>query len=348
MVNNENELISIIVPVYNADKYLKECIDSLVNQTYKNIEVLLIDDGSSDKSGAICDEYAERYSVIRVFHNENQGVSKTRTFGIQHAKGIYLMFTDSDDYWELEAVEKMYEQIKLHDADLALCGYMRFKNDDATYCDKRIVNEELVTVFESNKELANLFTRPYTSLAGVSIWAKMYKRDLILKHDVKFPEGINYEEDCVFNLQYYKYVKKAVVINEVFYHYRQLEVSLSKGYRADAFGFLVNGFRERKKFFYEIGYEEFIPKLEVIFLLVIMSTCKKIVCADISRKQKREAYLEIMKYDETQEVVITGAKSKKRLMRSVSRAMKEEKVNMVEVYMDLWLLKQKIKRKIKK
>ena len=117
-----NEKISIIVPVYNVEKYLKKCIDSIVNQTYKNLEIILVDDGATDRSGEICDELAKLDNRIKVYHKKNGGLSDARNYGVERATGSYVGFVDSDDYIDAEMYEKLYEAITKEAADVAECN----------------------------------------------------------------------------------------------------------------------------------------------------------------------------------------------------------------------------------
>ena len=122
MNNNQTPLISVIVPVYNVEKYLPKCIDSILAQTYTNLEILLVDDGAKDSSGAICDEYAQRDSRIRVIHKENGGLSDARNRGIEEARGEYFGFIDSDDYIDADMYEVLYATLEKHNADMSMCG----------------------------------------------------------------------------------------------------------------------------------------------------------------------------------------------------------------------------------
>ena len=118
----ENQLISIIVPIYNVEKYLKQCIESIISQTYRNIEIILVDDGSPDNCGKICDEYSQKDKRIIVLHKENGGLSDARNKGIDIAKGDYLTFVDSDDFVNIDYIEKLYNSIKFNNTKLAQCG----------------------------------------------------------------------------------------------------------------------------------------------------------------------------------------------------------------------------------
>lgn len=123
----KEDLISIIVPVYKVENYLSKCLDSMICQTYKNIEIILVDDGSPDNSGKICDDYAKKDSRIKVIHKENGGLSDARNAGLKIATGKYIGFVDSDDYISVEMYEKLYNQAKKEDADIACCNYYRVK-----------------------------------------------------------------------------------------------------------------------------------------------------------------------------------------------------------------------------
>lgn len=129
-----NDLISIIVPVYNVEKYLNKCIDSIINQTYKNIEIILVDDGSTDNSGKICDEYLLRDSRIKVIHKNNGGLSSARNEGINISSGEYIGFVDSDDWVEPNMYEEMYKKILYSNADIVDCGYWKeYENKSIKY-----------------------------------------------------------------------------------------------------------------------------------------------------------------------------------------------------------------------
>ena len=140
----EEKLISVIIPVYNVEKYLRRCIDSVINQTYKNLEIIIVDDGSTDNSSNICDEYTNKDSRVKVVHKENGGLSSARNVGIELAKGDLIAFVDSDDYIELEMYEKLKENMDKYDSDIAICQYYNsFK-----YSIKRQIGVEEEKIYE--------------------------------------------------------------------------------------------------------------------------------------------------------------------------------------------------------
>lgn len=127
------ELVSIIVPVYNVEKYLKECIESIINQSFSNLEIILVDDGSTDESGNICDDFLNKDKRIKVFHKTNGGLSDARNYGINNSSGKYITFVDSDDLISPIFIDVLYNAIKQYDTHLSICGFQRFKDNDNLY-----------------------------------------------------------------------------------------------------------------------------------------------------------------------------------------------------------------------
>ena len=237
-----NDLISIIVPVYNVEKYLERCVDSLVNQTYQNIEIILVDDCSTDNSGAICDALSKKDDRIKVIHRPvNGGLGYTRNTGIENASGDYLMLVDSDDYIDLNTCKKTLNTLKENEADICchLCASV-YLNETIHYhpFDEPLVFEggEVVSKF-----LASCIAPNQSSLVneyGVGLTANMciYKADIIKSNSLKFyseREFVN--EDMLFKLELFRYINKVVVLPDNFYYYYHNSTSLSSSYRSDRF-----------------------------------------------------------------------------------------------------------------
>lgn len=208
--------ISVIVPVYNVEKYLRCCVDSILVQTFTDIEVLLVNDGSTDGSGAICDEYAQLDCRVRVFHKGNGGVSSARNLGLDEATGKWIMFVDSDDKVAPEICERLLE----HAAEgcMPICACYKWKDDDL----KRGYPEA-----EKSKYSVNEFMKIRAWL--LSPWGRLYEKEIIKKENLRFLENISYGEDRVFNYEYLQFVSEITVINTPFYYYRTLSNSLSQG-----------------------------------------------------------------------------------------------------------------------
>ena len=165
---NDSELISLIIPVHNVEKYLYECIESVICQTYTNLEIILIDDGSKDKSGEICEEYGKKDNRIIVIHQENGGVSSARNIGLEVAKGKYISFVDSDDYIEKTFIEELYKKIKENDAQISMCGLNKI--DD---------NNEILGTYGYSKDFIDgreLLENKY--IQDGYLWNKLYSAEI--------------------------------------------------------------------------------------------------------------------------------------------------------------------------
>lgn len=197
--------ISIIVPIYNSEKYLKKCIDSLINQTKKELEFILVNDGSSDNSEKIIKEYNDER--IKYFKNKNQGIGKTRNFGIEKATGKYIMFIDSDDYIDKNATKLMFDKAISNNLDMVICDYYNVIND-------KITEEKLISFKPTNlKENPNLIYD-----INLSPWNKLYKRSLINDNNIKFEENLKYE-DAPFICQALDKSKRIGKINKCLNYY---------------------------------------------------------------------------------------------------------------------------------
>lgn len=201
-------LISVIVPVYKAEAYLHRCVDSLVAQTLKNIEILLINDGSPDQSGAICDEYAQRYPFIKVFHNKNQGVSATRQFGIDHASGIYSIHTDPDDWVEPTMLEDLYNKAQETNADMVIFDFIAEYKNKSKYC------KQQPSDYAPNKVLKEMFTVLHGSCVNKLIRHSCYK-----EYNVSFPIGFSCFEDLYTTVSLLRNNIKVAYIPKAYYHY---------------------------------------------------------------------------------------------------------------------------------
>ena len=210
----ENFLISVIVPVYNVEKYLKRCLKSILNQTYKKIEILIIDDGSTDHSGKISDEYAKIDSRVQVFHKKNGGLSDARNYGIQKAKGKYVMFIDSDDWIPLNSIRKMVETVSQTESDI-VSGEIKEVYNTNTEKKGKNNNEYKIEVLSKNEALEKLM---YLHNFSNSASAKMYKKELF--DNIKFPVG-KYYEDLGTTYKIVSKANKISLINSVVYYYYQ-------------------------------------------------------------------------------------------------------------------------------
>ena len=202
-------LISIIVPAYNVEKYLSNCLDSIINQTYKELEIILVDDGSTDSSGSICDEYALIDKRVRVLHNTNCGVSFARNAGIECANGELICFIDSDDTVECNYIECLVNKWLEDKSDLVICNIRDFYPNRIV--SKRKVGGRLTGVFrEDYWKLIDLLRVPVV---------KLYKKDIIKKYSIRFPTYIHTAEDQIWNFNYYSHVNSYSYVDQALYNY---------------------------------------------------------------------------------------------------------------------------------
>lgn len=209
---------SIIVPVYNAELWIRRCIESIITQSVSDFELLLIDDGSTDNSGVICDEYALTDNRIRVFHKSNGGVSSARNVGINYCNGEYIIFIDSDDWIHPEYISELSTGIN---TDLTICTY---KLENASDIEHPNVKDGL----HNAKDIKNLLESGLIMEAQFSApWCKLYKHSIIKAHDIRFHENITIGEDTLFVLQYLCYAQSFIYINKKLYHCWHSDSSLS-------------------------------------------------------------------------------------------------------------------------
>lgn len=222
------QLISVIIPVYNVQRYLSRCIESIIGQSNKNWELILIDDGSTDKSGKICDKYALKDNRIKVIHKKNEGVSVARNIGINESKGEYITFVDSDDWISRDCFKTLYESIDSGKYDLVFSKLIgtaiRSVRQPIT------TNRSLEYDFEKSESVVSFFSEENNWRGPV---AKLYKSNIIKNNDVLFPVGVTLGEDTIFVLDYLKHSKKVIQCNKHLYYYNRLLNSASDRYHAD-------------------------------------------------------------------------------------------------------------------
>ncbi|MGN0521375.1 MAG: glycosyltransferase family 2 protein [Eubacterium sp.] len=218
-------LISIIVPVYKTEKYLDKCIESIVNQTYESLEIILVNDGSPDGCPQKCDEWAERDSRIKVIHKENGGLADARNAGTRACSGDYVMFADSDDYLEPDMVEFLVNLSLEYDADVSRCGfYFDYENSD----ERCASDDKSIKLFDYDERMKDLASGNHIS--GVA-WNKLYKSSVIKSHPYSKDDGCS--EDILHNYRVYKDIDKTVFCDIPKYHYVIRENSITNS----AFGY---------------------------------------------------------------------------------------------------------------
>lgn len=218
------ELISVIIPVYNIEKYVEKCINSIISQTYRNIELIIVDDGSTDNSPAICDKLAEKDERIKIIHTKNSGLSEARNTGIEAANGQYLMFIDGDDFVDINMIKKMYEVLLSDKSDMVLCDY--------EYVDEegKVITREKKEIFDKRKDSVVLNEEmywknyyEYDCIYYVISCNKLYKRTIF--NNIRFPKGKLHEDEFVFH-RVLNECNRISCIRDKFYKYMQRDNSI--------------------------------------------------------------------------------------------------------------------------
>ena len=246
------EKITVIVPVYNVENYLNKCLDSLINQTYKNLEIIVINDGSTDNSGIICQEYAQKDNRIVYIEKENGGQSEARNMGLDRMTGSYVTFVDSDDWIELDYVEILYKKITEYQADIAVGNYYSFNETEGMYYFHIFGDSYHEKVYDNVSIFENLYeSQEMKSFALISVWGKLYKADLV-KH-LRFDIG-KLGEDGYLNQKIYLLAEKTIYLNKGLYAYRQREGSSSRIWTEKWMHALVDAMSERITLLANMGY----------------------------------------------------------------------------------------------
>ena len=212
-------MISVIVPIYKVETYLRQSLDSILNQSYRDLDIILIDDGSPDRCGEICDEYEKQDKRVRVFHTSNRGLSSARNLGLREAKGNHIGFVDSDDWIEPNMFEVLLRRLEDTKSDICICDY----NQGPGVFEKEFQPAE--EVYEGIEALKALLNQEI----NYNVWNKLFCRELF--QDIHFPEGRNYEDIGIMHRIMYK-AKRVAVIPDVGYHYRVRAESITKTYTA--------------------------------------------------------------------------------------------------------------------
>ena len=301
--------VSVIVPVYNVEKYLERCINSLVNQTLQDIEIILVDDGSTDSSKIIIEKYLNLHrEKIKYYYKENGGLSSARNYGIPYAKGEYIAFLDSDDYIEPTMYEEMYNVAKKENSDMVECDFIWEYPDKQKY--------DCGQIYNSKKEALEK--------ARVVAWNKLIKRDILEKEKIEFPFGLRYE-DVEFFYKLVPSLNKISFVKSYFIHYVQRDnsiVNTQNSKTMDIFKVLDNVIEYYKKNNY---YEEYKDQLEYTYTRLLLCSSLKRMCKIDNKEERKKAFEETWnnlntKFPDWKKNKLLKKKSFKNIyMRSVNR-----------------------------
>ena len=282
----ETELVSVIVPVYKVEEYLDQAVESLVNQTYKNIEIILINDGSPDNCGAMCDAWAKKDSRVRVIHRENSGVAATRNVGLEASRGEYLIFVDSDDYVEPTYVEELYCAVIHNQADMAICG-VTYLNRDGGCTKLEVATQDVVLdcvsamlLLERGGRVQEVYT---------VVWNKIYRKSIW--NTLRFPVGKVYEDAFVMPEVFHS-CKKVVLVEACLYVYRKREGSITAQQKEKYAPVYLEMMEWREQFYEKVGMKELLMLHYIhmygtyeYFQMQTKATCRNV------QKKIRKCYL---------------------------------------------------------
>ena len=235
-----NKKISVIVPVYNSEKYLENCLQSIVNQVYKDFELIIVDDGSTDNSGIIINKFEKKHDFIKTIHQENKGVSCARNEGIINSNGEYVCFVDSDDIVSELYLSHLIDIVLNKKTDWALTAVDNYKNIEENQC----INIDLNNI---SSDLFYLLNKEYVVFGPC---CKLYKRKLLIDNNICFPADISCGEDLIFNFKYMSYIRNMVFVNICDYSYQRInDESLSKRFRLNMFDEEIELYKVKKEFY---------------------------------------------------------------------------------------------------
>lgn len=238
--------VSIIVPIYKVEDYIRECIDSILAQTYPDFELILVDDGSPDDCGRICDDYAKRDNRIKVVHKVNGGLTSARNAGLEVAKGEWIMHVDGDDWIEPDMIESLIEAAQITGADMVFGDFMKY-GPSAGY------NKLPTWSSDKKKSMTN-----YIAYVMATIWGSIAKRSLYVDHSLKSPEGISYCEDFHLIVRLCHFANKIVNVHRPFYHYRYRPTSIMSNMNRKTEADEQWAYQDTSRFFKEQGvYEDY-------------------------------------------------------------------------------------------
>lgn len=303
--------VSIIVPIYNVEKYLRTCIDSILSQTYRDFELLLVDDGSPDNCGEICESYAAQDVRVKVIHKVNQGLGFARNTGLDCARGEFVCFVDSDDWLERNAVEFWLKAQEKYDADIVMCNYEKRNNaNEVLYCYEIRKSECCYYGREIEKEIFWPMIGQESAIGedftvNMCVWTNLYRRDLIEKEHIRFLSEKEYlSEDICFNLQYLLCSKVAVMIPDSLYCYRYNPNSLTSKYKEDEYQKAVGLYNRVQFWASQAKYLEFKEfRVERFFLTKVRELLFRLCASNRSYKEKINMCRRVLEDDTFQNVL---------------------------------------------
>lgn len=308
-------MFSIIIPVYNCDKYLPRCIDSILVQKYQDYEIILINDGSTDNSKTVCDEYIKKDKRVKVIHKNNEGVSKARNDGLSVAKGKYICFLDADDYLsgnyfkEVEKIFNKYENLELINfgffSDVDDLEFNKLSSDTINYKNK---------LYKSHNAIKKDFINLWDNTMLYNIWNKVYVKKVLDDNNISFPD-YNWGEDVAFNKVYLDSINTMYNSNQCFYHYvREREGAATKKYKSEIFEIRKQEFNEFNEYFeqWKISKDEYLEFSCRRYIERVLGCIENVYCSDMKFNARYKEIKRMIKDPITRETLLYAKpKSKK-------------------------------------
>lgn len=331
------DLVSVIIPVYNVEPYLLRCVESVQNQSYKNLEIILVDDGSPDNCPKLCDELALKDDRIKVIHKENGGLGYARNSGLDVATGDYVMFIDSDDWISDTRVENLYNALTEHNADIAIGTYTDISSDGKT----SVLDIEVdAKVYEGDEVVQQLLlpmigsdtAYPHDMHFNCCAWRSLYKMDVIKKNDLRFlSERVAVSEDMYFNVDFYAHTDKAVVTDDEGYFYFKNYDSISRRYDPKGIERTIKFYTQLYSQLEHYSLKDKVEyRVDRTFLMKMRTELMRVVTSDLPKKEKLRIIEEVLNIKTMEEVLSTyPIDTYVSSIRIFSKLMKNKKVRSV-------------------
>lgn len=335
--------ISVIIPVYNAEKYLNKCIESILNQSFNDFEVVLIDDGSIDKSWEILQGYSKIDQRVVICSQENSGAASARNKGISIARGKYICFVDSDDYIEKDMLSKCYESIKQNNADMSICNFQIVKNDEI-----KILSPSEDALYKSFSYVQSAFDGEIHYLMAFTPWAKLIKKSLLTEKNILFPEKYKLSEDKIFNIRLMQSLRTVAICNYVGYIYN-CDNDNSLTHNRNSYSVISNIIEAEKsvneEFYHTLNSLGVLEKNEICLykkqLGALISVEKLIRISITTKKEKNMLYkqsLDLVCVEKIKEIGL------KKFFNPLIFAIEKKNIFLLK----LWFLIKRVKQKISK
>ncbi|WP_455537609.1 glycosyltransferase [Terrisporobacter sp.] len=290
-------LISVIVPVYNAEKYLDKCIQSIINQKYSNLEIILVDDGSEDNSLNLCKKYSESDERIKLIHKINGGVSTARNIGIEMAKGDFIAFVDSDDFIDENMYYNMMKKASEYECDVVMCDCYKIDNDK-----KEVFTHDIRAGFYDKEQLYNDYFNKLLMLDSInypptiSNWVMLIRKDIIKNYNLKYKEGIRFSEDLLFGSQVMYYAGSFYYLKEeCYYNYIKNSTSVTNTYYEDKWEEFIKLYNEIRLFFEDRIDYDFNQQIYYCLLFFLYNSINNVIFSNKGFIEKNKDIKSILK-----------------------------------------------------